>query len=342
MKKMKKVLIPTCFQTTHSRMSSQTLYGIQTIQNEIYCNAGEDYTVVNSEQNEVLHQRCSSKSSGTSSVDTFTIKARMENLEIALTMLNENFQRMENAMNKQIERAIEIIIGTTEKDEKDETVFRTKDKYFMKSENKKLMKAVKFLTESSRIMRTALSEHTKFIDHITSVINQPTEPVQVPLQRRDESPVERVLNKYKKQRDRIQIIHPKPVNPMEVSDYLSVEDTTRSATTKSPCHFCKLNNKQPIWNNSVWEPPQQPTCLYVNFNKDTNAILKCNCRLCSLAPSVDPDGDYVTLLKDYISNGKCNAAYEYYNKTSLPDLTIHTNVNEDEHTMFTERKGTLV
>ncbi|CAG2219776.1 unnamed protein product [Mytilus edulis] len=259
-------------------MSSQTLYGIQTIQNEIYCNVNEDYTVVSSEQNEVLHQRCSSKSSGTSSVDTFTIRARMENLEIALTMLNENFQRMENAMNKQIEKAIEIIIGTTGKDEKEETVLRTNDKYFMKSENKKLMKAVKFLTESSRIMRTALSEHTKFIDHITSVINQPTEPVQVPLQRRDESP----------------------------------------------------------------ESPQQPTCLYVNFNKDTNAILKCNCRLCSVATSVDQDGDYVTLLKDYISNGKCNAAYEYYNKTSLPDLTIHTNVNEDENTMFTERKGTLV
>ncbi|CAG2219774.1 unnamed protein product [Mytilus edulis] len=156
-------------------MSSQTLYGIQTIQNEIYCNVNEDYTVVSSEQNEVLHQRCSSKSSGTSSVDTFTIRARMENLEIALTMLNENFQRMENAMNKQIEKAIEIIIGTTGKDEKEETVLRTNDKYFMKSENKKLMKAVKFLTESSRIMRTALSEHTKFIDHITSVINQPTE-----------------------------------------------------------------------------------------------------------------------------------------------------------------------
>lgn len=172
---MKQVLIPTCFQTTHSRMSSQTLYGIQTIQNEIYCNVNEDYTVVSSEQNEVLHQRCSSKSSGTSSVDTFTIRARMENLEIALTMLNENFQRMENAMNKQIEKAIEIIIGTTGKDEKEETVLRTNDKYFMKSENKKLMKAVKFLTESSRIMRTALSEHTKFIDHITSVINQPTE-----------------------------------------------------------------------------------------------------------------------------------------------------------------------
>lgn len=173
---MKNALLPTCLQISHSRMSSQTFYGMPSTQNNELDNGGsEEYIQVSNEPTEALHQRYSSKSSGTSSVDTFTLKARMENLEIALTMLRENFQRMEHAMNKQIEKAIELIVGRTKVEETEEVMMGPISKCHMKKENKKLLKAVKFLTESSRIMRTALSEHTQVIDHLSYVINQPTE-----------------------------------------------------------------------------------------------------------------------------------------------------------------------
>ena len=175
MKKMKKALSSPCLQPQNQNMSSQTLYGIQTIQNEIYCSSSsEDYTIFSSEQSEIYHQRCSSKSSGTSSVDTYTLKARMENLEIALTMLRDNFQRMEQAMNKQIEKAIDIITSTSDDNEPD-LWSGTKEKDFIKCENKKLVKAVRFLTESSKIMRNALSEHSEVISHLADIIDQPIE-----------------------------------------------------------------------------------------------------------------------------------------------------------------------
>lgn len=175
MKKMKKAFSSSCLQPQNQNMSSQTLYGIQTIQNEIYCSSSsEDYTILSSEQSEIYHQRCSSKSSGTSSVDTYTLKARMENLEIALTMLRDNFQRMEQAMNKQIEKAIDIITSASDDNEPD-LWSGTKEKVFIKCENKKLVKAVRFLTESSKIMRNALSEHSKVISHLADIIDQPIE-----------------------------------------------------------------------------------------------------------------------------------------------------------------------
>ena len=169
-------------------------------------------------------------------------------------------------------------------------------------------------------------------------------------QRRDESPVERIVNKYKKQRDKVQIVYPKALKPLEVSDvvsdYLAVEDTPRHAYSE----MCKLNHTPTVLNNK-----QSPTCLYVNFNKDKNTFLQCNCRICALKPSTglafDPDGDYVTLIRNYITTGKCDAAYEYFNKTSLPDLTAHTNINisfsdandeDEECDVFKERQGTLV
>jgi hypothetical protein len=55
MKKMKKALSSPCLQPQNQNMSSQTLYGIKTIQNEIYCSSSsEDYTILSSEQSEIV------------------------------------------------------------------------------------------------------------------------------------------------------------------------------------------------------------------------------------------------------------------------------------------------
>lgn len=170
----------------------------------------------------------------------------------------------------------------------------------------------------------------------------------MPTQARDESPVERIVNKCKKQRDKVQIVYPKAVNPLEVSEYLAVEDSTRRSTSTHPLLVCELKQVPAVLNQT-----QPPACLYVNFNKDKNTFLQCNCRICTVKPSnendndFNPDGDYVTLIRNYITTGKCDAAYEYFNKNSLPDLMAHTNINtsggeNEEYNVFKERQGTLV
>jgi hypothetical protein len=68
-----------------------------------------------------------------------------------------------------------------------------------------------------------------------------------------ESPIERKMHKYKKQKEKFQIIYPKAVNPSEISEYLAVENAAKSLTVQPPCCLCKGKNLPPIWNNALWE-----------------------------------------------------------------------------------------
>jgi hypothetical protein len=52
----------------------------------------------------------------TSSVDTFTLTATKENLELAVSLLKDSSKRMVEAVNTQFEKAIEIIMAANEDD----------------------------------------------------------------------------------------------------------------------------------------------------------------------------------------------------------------------------------
>ena len=92
-----------------------------------------------------------------SSADTFTLTARKENLEIAVSMLQDSSKRMVEAVNKQIEKAIEIIMAANE--EENNALPEMKNRSALSNENRKLAQITHLRTECSKIMRYALTEH---------------------------------------------------------------------------------------------------------------------------------------------------------------------------------------
>ena len=158
---------------------------------------------------------------------------------------------------------------------------------------------------------------------------------------RNESPIERKMHKYKKQKEKFQIIYPKAVNPSEISEYLAVENAAKSLTVQPPCCLCKGTNLPPIWNNALWEGNKSASCNNTNIINDDTTYLKCNCSICRLDSNVDPDGEYVTLLQDYI--GQYNEAYQWYNKPQTPQKECSDpNRLDTDPLMLNDRKGTLV
>ena len=92
-----------------------------------------------------------------SSADTCTLTARKENLEIAVSLLQDSSKRMVEAVNIQIEKAIEIIMSANE--DENNTLPEMKNRSVLSNENSKLTQIVHLRTECSKITRNALAEH---------------------------------------------------------------------------------------------------------------------------------------------------------------------------------------
>ncbi|CAG2212322.1 unnamed protein product [Mytilus edulis] len=103
-----------------------------------------------------------------SSADTHTLNARMENLETALNLLQNNCKRMEQAMNQQVEKVIEIIANDIEKEDVIRMFLDYDVKDFTKIRNRRLKDAVQFMTNSSRTMRNALMQQTSSIKKLSN------------------------------------------------------------------------------------------------------------------------------------------------------------------------------
>jgi len=106
-----------------------------------------------------------------SSADTFTLTARKENLELAVSLLQDSSKRMVEAVNIQIEKAIEIIMAANE--DENNTLPEMKNRSTLSNENSTLTQIVHLRTECSRIMRNALAEHGETIAQLL-LINQPS------------------------------------------------------------------------------------------------------------------------------------------------------------------------
>ena len=102
-----------------------------------------------------------------SSADTYTLTARKENLELAVSLLQDSSKRMVEAVNKQIKKAIEIIMGENE-DENNRL-----PEIALSNENRKLTQIVHLRTECSKIMRNALAEHGEALAR-TITTDEPT------------------------------------------------------------------------------------------------------------------------------------------------------------------------
>ncbi|XP_063397701.1 uncharacterized protein LOC134682026 [Mytilus trossulus] len=102
-----------------------------------------------------------------SSVDTHTLNARMENLEMALNLLQNNYKRMEQTMNQQVEKVVEILANDINKGDNIKLFMNYNEKDFTKIRNKRLKDAVQFMTNSSRTMRNALMQQTSAIKKLS-------------------------------------------------------------------------------------------------------------------------------------------------------------------------------
>ncbi|XP_071178856.1 uncharacterized protein [Mytilus edulis] len=102
-----------------------------------------------------------------SSADTHTLNARMENLEMALNLLQNNYKRMEQAMNQQVENVVEILTNDINKVDVIRMFLDYNGKDFTKIRNKRLKDAVQFMTNSSRTMRNALMQQTSAIKKLS-------------------------------------------------------------------------------------------------------------------------------------------------------------------------------
>ncbi|VDI50839.1 Hypothetical predicted protein [Mytilus galloprovincialis] len=102
-----------------------------------------------------------------SSADTHTLNARMENLEMALNLLQNNYKRMEQTMNQQVEKVVEILANDINKGDVIKMFLDYNGKDFTKIRNKRLKDAVQFMTNSSRTMRNALMQQTSAIKKLS-------------------------------------------------------------------------------------------------------------------------------------------------------------------------------
>ena len=106
-----------------------------------------------------------------SSANTFMLTARKENLEIAVSLLQDSSKRMVEAANIQMEKAIEIIMS--ENEDENNTLPETKNRSALSNENRKLTQIVHLRTECSKIMRNALAEHGELLAQLL-LMTQPS------------------------------------------------------------------------------------------------------------------------------------------------------------------------
>ncbi|CAC5424316.1 unnamed protein product [Mytilus coruscus] len=111
-----------------------------------------------------------------SSADTFTLNARMENLETALNLLQNNYKRMEQAMNQQVEKVVEIIANDINKEDVIRMFLDYNEKDFTKIRNKRLKDAVQFMTNSSKTIRNALMHQTSAIKKLSDAYQRTKTP----------------------------------------------------------------------------------------------------------------------------------------------------------------------
>lgn len=106
-----------------------------------------------------------------SSADTYTLTARKENLELAVSLLQDSSKRIVEAVNIQIEKAIEIIMG--ENKDENNTLPEMQNRSTLSNENRKLTQIVHLRTECTKIMRNALAEHGEALVQLL-LMNQPS------------------------------------------------------------------------------------------------------------------------------------------------------------------------
>lgn len=111
-----------------------------------------------------------------SSADTHTLNARMENLETALNLLQNNYKRMEEAMNQQVEKVVEIMANDINKEDFIRMFLDYNGKDFTKIRNKRLKDAVQFMTNSSKTMRNALMQQTSAIKKLSDAYQRTKTP----------------------------------------------------------------------------------------------------------------------------------------------------------------------
>ncbi|CAC5426563.1 unnamed protein product [Mytilus coruscus] len=110
------------------------------------------------------------------SADTSTLNARMENLETALNLLQNNYKRMEQAMNQQDEKVVEILANDINKEDVIRMFLDYNRKDFTKIRNKRLKDAVQFMTNSSKTMRNALMQQTSAIKKLSDAYKRTKTP----------------------------------------------------------------------------------------------------------------------------------------------------------------------
>ncbi|XP_071178851.1 uncharacterized protein [Mytilus edulis] len=91
----------------------------------------------------------------------------MENLETALNLLQNNYEHMEQAMNQQVEKVVEILANDINKVDVIRMFLDYNGKELTKIRNKRLKDAVQLLTNSSRTMRNALMQQTSAIKKLS-------------------------------------------------------------------------------------------------------------------------------------------------------------------------------
>jgi hypothetical protein len=106
-----------------------------------------------------------------SSADTYTLTARKENLELGVSLLQDSSKRMVEAVNIQIEKAIEIIMAANE--DENNRLPEMKNRSALSNENRKLTQIVHLRTECSKIMRNALAENGEALAQLL-LMNQPS------------------------------------------------------------------------------------------------------------------------------------------------------------------------
>ncbi|XP_052072738.1 uncharacterized protein LOC127710816 [Mytilus californianus] len=111
-----------------------------------------------------------------SSADTYTLNARMENLETTLNLLQKYYKRMEQAMNQQVDKVVEIIANDINQEDVIRMFLDYNGKDFTKIRNKRLKDAVQFMTNSSKTMRNALMQQTSAIKNLSDAYQRTKTP----------------------------------------------------------------------------------------------------------------------------------------------------------------------
>ncbi|OPL21682.1 hypothetical protein AM593_00921, partial [Mytilus galloprovincialis] len=187
----------------------------------------------------------------------------MENLETALNLLQNNCKRMEQAMNQQIEKVIEIIANDIDKEDVIKIFLDYNVKHITKIRNKRLKDAVQFMTNCSKTTRNALMQQTSAIKKLSDAYQRTKTPKMV--KHELDSHVSQWLE-INGRRARI------TETPLTVTTNLNVlEDDKHDMSIAAPTP-CLNGTRQVIHCNTVSQKIDKPDYLTMDDRNNNNNI----------------------------------------------------------------------